>query len=121
MGDLPKPRLVGTKPFSHVGVDFAGPFFVKAALLRRTQTIKGYLCIFVCMATHAVHLELVSDLSTNLFLAALGRFVSRRGRCTNLYSDCGTNFVGAKRYLKEVQDLIDSPTTAKDLDTRQIQ
>jgi len=121
MGDLPKPRLVGTKPFSHVGIDFAGPFMVKAALLRRIQATKGYLCIFVCMATRAVHLELVSDLSTALFLAALDRFISRRGRCTDLYSDCGTNFVGAKRYLKEVQNLIDSPTTATDLDKRQIQ
>lgn len=121
MGDLPKPRLVGTKPFSHVGIDFAGPFMVKAALLRRIQATKGYLCIFVCMATRAVHLELVSDLSTALFLAALDRFISRRGRCTDLYSDCGTNFVGAKRYLKEVQNLIDSPTTATNLDKRQIQ
>jgi len=73
------------------------------------------------MATRAVHLELVSDLSTALFLAALDRFISRRGRCTDLYSDCGKNFVGVKRYLKEVQDLIDSSNTATDLDKRQIQ
>jgi len=38
MGDLPRPRLIGTKAFTHVGVDFAGPFLVKAALLRRIQT-----------------------------------------------------------------------------------
>ncbi|CAI6353288.1 unnamed protein product [Macrosiphum euphorbiae] len=68
MGDLPKPRLVSTKPFSHVGVDFAGPFFIKAALLRRIQTSKGYLCNLVCMATRAFHLELVSDLSTDLLV-----------------------------------------------------
>jgi len=120
MGDLPKPRLVDTKPFSHVCVDSAGPFFVKVALLRLIQTTEGYLCIFVCMATLAVYLELVSDLSTALFLAAIDRFVSRCGRCTDLYSDCGTNFV-AKRYLKEVQDLIDSPITATNLNKRQIQ
>jgi len=95
MGGSPKPRLVGTKPFPHVGVDFTGPIFVKTALLRRNQTTKGYLCIFVCMATRAVHLELVGDLSTALFLAALDRFVSCRRRCTDLYSDCRTHFVGA--------------------------
>lgn len=108
MGDLPRPRLMGTKAFAQVGVDFAGPFLVKSALLRRVQTTKGYLCIFVCMATRAVHLELVSDLSTALFLAALHRFVSRRGRCTDIYSDCGTNFVGAKNYLNEVNKLLSS-------------
>lgn len=86
MGDLPKSRLLGTKAFTHVGVDFAGPFLVKSDLLLRIQTTKGYLCMFVCMTTRAVHLELVSDLSMALFLAAFDRFVSRRGRCTDLYS-----------------------------------
>lgn len=61
MGNQQKPRLVGTKVFAQVGVDFAGPFMVKAALLRQVQNTKGYLCIFVCMSARAVHLELVSD------------------------------------------------------------
>lgn len=93
---------------------------VKAALLRRNQTTKGYLCIFFCMATHAVHLELVSDLSTALFLAALNRFTSRRGRCTDLYSDCGLNFVGTKNYLHEVQNLITSPEVGNGIVKNQI-
>lgn len=101
MGDLPRQRLVGTKAFEHVGIDFAGPFLVKAALLRRVQVTKGYLCIFVCMATRAVHLELVSNLSTALLLSALHRFISRRGRCSDIYSDCGTNFVGANTIWKK--------------------
>lgn len=108
MGDLPPFRLTAIKPFCQVGIDFAGLFLVKAALLRRIQATKGYLCIFVCMATRAVHLELVSGLSTSLFLAALTRFISRRGICTDLYTDCGTNFIGAKRYLNEVQNLLAS-------------
>lgn len=44
-----------------------------------------------------------------MFLAALSRFISRRGRCTDLFSDCGLNFVGAKNYLQEVQSLVTSP------------
>lgn len=120
MGNLPRPRLVSTKAFTQVGVDFAGPFMVKAALLRRIQTTKGYLCIFVCMATRAVHLELVSDLSTALFLAALTRFISRRGRCTDLYSDCGLNFVGAKNYLQEVKKFITSSELGDGIANNQI-
>lgn len=52
------------------------------------------------MVTKAIHLEAVSDLTTNSFLAAFRRFVSRRGNCTNIYSDCGTNFLGASKELQ---------------------
>ncbi|XP_029162274.1 uncharacterized protein LOC114933870 [Nylanderia fulva] len=50
--------------------------------------------------SRAVHLEAVSDYTAEAFLAAFRRFVSRRGLCTVVYSDCGTNFVGADRQLK---------------------
>ncbi|XP_060879146.1 uncharacterized protein LOC132951345 [Metopolophium dirhodum] len=54
----------------------------------------------------AVHLEVVSDLSTDAFLAAFDRFVGRHGLPSEVYSDCGTNFVGAD---KQLQALINSP------------
>jgi hypothetical protein len=53
------------------------------------------------MVTKAVHLELVTALTTEAFLATLKRFISRRGRAAHLYSDNATNFVGAERELKE--------------------
>ena len=65
------------------------------------------MCVFVCTVTKAVHLELVSDLSTEAFLAAFRRFANRRGRPKNVYSDNGRNFVGAQRELKTV---FSSPT-----------
>lgn len=99
MGDLPATRVTPVRPFYNVGIDFAGPFSLKDGKLRNRQIIKGYLCLFVCFTTKAVHLELVGDLSTNSFLNALKRFVSRRGICKNIYSDNATNFVGAKNYL----------------------
>lgn len=57
--------------------------------------IKAYLCIFVCLAVKAVHLELVTELSKEAYLAALRRFISRRGKPRSITSDNGTNFVGA--------------------------
>jgi len=120
MRALPRARVASIKAFAQVGVDFAGPFWVKAALLRRIQATESYLCIFVCMATRAVHLELVSDLTTCLFLSALNRFISRRGRCEAIYSDCGTNFVGAKNYLEVIQKLIKSVEEERGLATHQI-
>ncbi len=67
--------------------------------------IKTYICLFVCLAVKAVHLELVSDLTTDAFVAALRRFVARRGCPTLIWSDHGSNFVGAKRELKALQAL----------------
>ncbi|XP_055924428.1 uncharacterized protein LOC129956530 [Argiope bruennichi] len=59
-----------------------------------------YVCVFVCFITKAVHLELVSDLSTDAFLASFKRFVGRRRKPAEIFSDCGTNFVKAKHVLK---------------------
>jgi hypothetical protein len=52
------------------------------------------------MATKAIHLELVSNLTSEAFIAALKRFIARRGLTDHLYSDNDSNFVGANRVLK---------------------
>jgi len=79
MGDLPKQRIEPSRSFSVCGIDFAGPFMIKGSLRRNAPITKGYLCVFICFATKAIHLELVCDLSTQAFLNALKRFTSRRG------------------------------------------
>lgn len=99
MGDLPFARVNQIKPFQKVGVDYAGPFFITLGRSRGIKSQKAYLCLFICFATKAIHLELASDLTSDCFLAALRRFISRRGRCSHLFSDCGSNFVGAHREL----------------------
>lgn len=106
MGDLPTARSNPSRPFHHTGVDFTGSVLVKASKGRGVKTTKGYVAVFVCMATKAVHLELVSDLSTSSFLAALRRMSARRGTPHHMYSDNGTNFVGASRVLdREFEEL----------------
>ncbi|XP_037811344.1 uncharacterized protein LOC119603398 [Lucilia sericata] len=100
MGNLPYVRLNVTRPFKHSGVDYAGPITLKNSTLRSAVISKGYICLFVCMVTKAIHLEAVSDLSTNAFLAAFKRFESRRGACSDIYSDCGTNFGVASKELQ---------------------
>ncbi|XP_046143431.1 uncharacterized protein LOC123988237 [Osmia bicornis bicornis] len=62
---------------------------------------KGWICVFVCFATSAVHLEVVTDYSADAFIAAYRRFAARRGTAVSLYSDCGTNFQGADAQLKK--------------------
>lgn len=108
MADLPSHRVCVSRPFTHTGVDFGGPFHIKQSKRRNAPTVPAYLALFICSATKAVHLELVSELSTAAFLAAFDRFISRRGLCSHIYSDCGTNFKGAARHLKEVFDFLTS-------------
>ncbi|XP_049886484.1 uncharacterized protein LOC126380961 [Pectinophora gossypiella] len=103
MADLPRPRVTPSRPFTHTGVDLAGPVDVKSNKGRGIATTKGYIVIFICMSTKAVHIELVSDQSSITFLAAFKRLCARRGTPKHMYSDCGTNFVGAAHSLKREQ------------------
>lgn len=100
MSALPAARVRQSKVFAHTGVDYAGPFNLRLSKHRGRGTFKGFVAVFVCLATKAVHLEVASDLTAQTFIAAFKRFVSRRGPCSDLYSDNGTNFVGANRVLK---------------------
>lgn len=99
MGDLPSPRVTPSRAFLHVGVDFAGPIITKLYKGKCKKTAKSYIAVFVCMVTKAMHLESVGELTSEAFLATFRRFVARRGRCSDIYSDCGTNFVGANREM----------------------
>jgi len=100
MADLPGSRVQPRRPFEQVGVDYAGPLQLKELRLRKSRIFKIYIAVFVCFTTKAVHLEVVTELSTDAFLAAFDRFVARRGLPTDVYSDCGTNFVGADKQLR---------------------
>ena len=64
--------------------------------------MKSWISVFVCFTTKAIHLELVSGLSTEAFMAALKRFISRRGRPDTIHSDEGTNFKGAKNEMEKI-------------------
>ncbi|XP_011859788.1 PREDICTED: uncharacterized protein LOC105557211 [Vollenhovia emeryi] len=68
MGQLPPTRVTPARPFLTSGVDYAGPFSIKTWRARAARTYKGFLVVFVCFATSAVHLELATDYSTQGFL-----------------------------------------------------
>lgn len=109
MKNLPTLRVERpSRCFENCGVDYAGPFMLKCSNRRNAAAQKAYICVFICFATKAVHLELVCDLSTDAFLAALKRFISRRGLCKNIYSDNATCFIGANNILKDLNLLMSS-------------
>lgn len=108
MGNLPKPRVESYLPFFNTGCDYAGPFLLKDRLTRKPKLIKGYVCLFICLATKAVHLEAISDLTTGCFLATLKRFIGRRGKPAHIFSDNGRSFIGASAELKKLQTFIET-------------
>ncbi|XP_051165958.1 uncharacterized protein LOC127284527 [Leptopilina boulardi] len=108
MADLPRVRVTPARPFENCGVDYCGPFFVKEKQFRNRNKVKVYAAVFVCMSTKAIHVELVGDLSTEKFLGCLKRFFARRGKSKRMYSDNGTNFVGAKNELDELYGLLNA-------------
>ena len=105
--NLPSERTVTTDPpFTFVGVDYFGPMSVK---FRRGFT-KRYGCIFTCLVTRAVHIEIAHSMDSDSFLMTLHRFMARRGKPNKLFSDNGTNFVAAN---KELADEIKSVNSKK--------
>lgn len=101
MANLPSSRVIATRPFNNCGVDYAGPFDFHRIKGRGQRTYQGYACLFVCLTVKAVHIEFATDLTSECFLAALKRFVARRGVPQNMFSDNGRNFVGAEAKLKQ--------------------
>ena len=115
MGQLPASRTTTSPPFTTTGIDYAGPFTLKRGHTRKPVLVKSYLAIFVCFATKAVHIEIVSDRTTEDFIAALKRFISRRGRPSAIHSDNGTNFVSARNDLQELYRFLSTTSTASSI------
>jgi hypothetical protein len=96
MSDLPQERFDSGPPFTHVGVDCFGPFFIT----ERRKEMKRYGMLFTCLVSRAIHIESVQSMDSDSFINALRRFVSLRGPIRSLRCDQGTNFMGGIRQLK---------------------
>lgn len=108
MADLPKHRVEIAKPFSITGLDYAGPVILRDRKGRPYKTYKAYICLFICFVTKSLHIELVTDLTSEGFLATFRRFAARRGTPSHLYSDNGSNFIGAQRELNELYRFLEN-------------
>lgn len=102
MGRLPLFRTEQARSFAFVGCDFTGHYHLKTSRARNAPTAKGYIALFICLTTKAIHLEVVEGLTTAEFLMAFDNFIARRGIPIALYSDNGTNLTGG---AKEIQKL----------------
>ena len=84
-------------PFTYFGVDYFGPLEVK----HMRKTLKRWMCVFTCLSTRAKHLEMVFSLDSDSCRSAVIQFIASRGHPLKIWSDNGTNFVGANNELKQ--------------------
>ena len=71
LSQLPLERVTPGSVFQKVGVDYAGPVKIKYGMVRKPTIIKAYICVFVSLSVKAVHLEAVSNLTSEAFIATL--------------------------------------------------
>ncbi|XP_075243752.1 uncharacterized protein LOC142338004 [Convolutriloba macropyga] len=100
MADLPEFRFPDANkqyPLVNTRMDMFGPFYNED---KREGTQMHYVCLFKCLVTRAVHLEVCHDLSTDCLLMTIRRFVSRRGYPDLIVSDNCKNFIGANQAMR---------------------
>ncbi|XP_045032633.1 uncharacterized protein LOC123474486 [Daphnia magna] len=125
---MPLDRTKKAQPFEIIGIDYFGPMYVLEEVLliekdkegndvekTRVGEKKVHACLFTCAVTRAVHLELVTILTTKTFMLALRRMMSRREDCKTIYSDNASTFTCAAKLVTE------DPTLANWLSSKGIE
>ena len=95
---------------SRQSLNYYGTFYGKEKKFRNRTRVKVYVNIFICLTVKAIHLEVVSDMTTGGFVAALKRLIVRIGKTSNIYSNNGKNFLGANNELRILYILLNSET-----------
>ncbi|XP_059048555.1 uncharacterized protein LOC131843818 [Achroia grisella] len=116
-GDLPAARLAHhARPFTYTGLDYFGP--IETTVGRHRE--KRYGALFTCMTSRAIHIEVVHTLGTHSAIAALRRFMARRGCPTEIWSDNATCFKAAKKELKAAMAALEEEATNRSIAWRYI-
>lgn len=110
MSPLPFPRVTAyIRPFSYVGVDYFGPFYI----IVNRHSEKRWGVLFTCLSIRAIHLEIAHSLTTDSCIQSILRFMYRRIKPIEFYSDNGTNLRGASKELLDALNNVDGEIVAK--------
>ena len=99
---LPRQRVTESIPFTYCGIDYFGPLYVK----KTARSQKVWVCLFTCLVTKAIHLELMMDMSTKMFLLGLRRFEARHGSPQEIISDNASHFKRANDTIERLWDQV---------------
>ena len=98
-GDLPMERLTLTRPYEFSGLDCFGPYYLRHSVGRGQQ--KRFILMVCCMATRAVALYPLKNMSASAVINALVRMNASYPGLKKIFSDQGSNFKGADREIRE--------------------
>ncbi|XP_037047880.1 uncharacterized protein LOC119082466 [Bradysia coprophila] len=103
MAPLPIERLASfTRPYTFVGIDYAGPY--KIVQFRRT--VKRWIVLYTCLTIRAVYIDVAESLESDSCIMSIRRFIARNGTPSKFFSDRGTTLVGADNELaKEIRKI----------------
>ena len=102
MPPFPSERVTEAVPFTFTGIDYCGPLFIKS----KPETSKVWICLFTCLVTRAVHLELIHSMTTEDFLLGLRRFLASRGKPREIISDNAGQFKLASETVRKLWEQI---------------
>ena len=111
MGQLPIERITPDIVFENVGIDYAGLIYIKYGHVHKPTVVKAYICVFVSLSVKAIHLEIVSDFTSESFISTLRRFIACSGKPSLMWSDHGSNFVVAQKELEEIVKYLEHQKT----------
>ena len=98
LAPLPQSRMSQSSPFIRAGLDYFGPLYIKTS----NGVKKVWVCLYTCMVTRAIHLELIQDMSADEFILGFKRCVSQRGSPVEIVSDNASQFKAASKVLETV-------------------
>ena len=108
MSELPSTRVQTLRPFLTTCVENVGLMSLRLGPPRGKSITKFYIDIIVCFVTRVVHIEVVTRLSTETFLAAVRRFIARRGKPRTICSDNATDFNDAANEHHAIYKMLQS-------------
>ena len=95
MSPWPRIKVTRSSPFTHTGLDYLGPLYVREENSKK----KVWICLFTCVTVRAIHLEVIDNMSADQFLMALRRFISRRGKPSEIICDNAKQFKLTKKVV----------------------
>ncbi|GFS73982.1 integrase catalytic domain-containing protein [Trichonephila clavipes] len=98
MASLTKERVTVTPPFTNTRIELYGPFYIKYKNQHKGALNKIYVAIFICFSTRTVHLEILSNLTSDALIATSKRFFAHRVIPSIIFSDNGTQFSWCSLY-----------------------
>ncbi|XP_074657298.1 uncharacterized protein LOC141910505 [Tubulanus polymorphus] len=102
---LQSSRLKEAPPFTVCGLDFTGALHLRS---KSGEESLAYICLFTCANTRAIHLEVVTDMTTSTFLHALRRMAARRSLPQKIISDNQSTFIASNNAIKKIYESIET-------------